>query len=55
MPTKHSFMLKVIDARMGDVRKVLKDAGINVVSIVEIHKEDIPEQREIEAVAEGNS
>ncbi|NQU08621.1 MAG: hypothetical protein HQ583_08670 [Candidatus Abyssubacteria bacterium] len=52
MPTKHNFMLKVIDARMSDVRKVLKGAGINVVSIIEIHKEEIPEQEEIEPAAE---
>ena len=46
MATRHNFMLKVIDARMSDVRKVLKDAGINVVSIVEVYKEDIPESGE---------
>jgi len=46
MATKHNFMLKVIDARMSDVRKVLKNAGINVVSIVEVHKEDIPGEEE---------
>jgi hypothetical protein len=44
MPTKHSFMVKVIDARLSDLRKVLKDAGVNVVSIAEIHKEDVTEE-----------
>jgi hypothetical protein len=46
MATQHNFMLKVIDARMSDVRKVLKDAGVNVVSIVEVYKEDIPQEDE---------
>ena len=41
MPTKHSFIVKVVDARMSDLRKVLKGAGIDVVSIAEIHKEEI--------------
>lgn len=45
MSTKHSFMVKVIDARMSDLRKVLKGAGINIISIAEIHKEEVPEER----------
>ncbi|MBI4831604.1 MAG: hypothetical protein HY801_08640 [Candidatus Lindowbacteria bacterium] len=43
MPTKHNLMVKVIDARPADVQKALKNAGINVVSVIEIHKEDVPE------------
>ena len=46
MATQRNFMLKVIDARMSDVRKVLKDAGVNVVSIVEVYKEELPETGE---------
>jgi len=53
MPTKHNFILKVIDARLSDVRKVLKDAGINVASIVEIQKEEIPEPEEEKAASEN--
>jgi hypothetical protein len=41
MPTKRSFMVKTVDARLSDLRKALKEAGINVVSIAEIHKEEI--------------
>ena len=52
MATQRNFMLKVIDARMGDIRKVLKDAGVNVVSIVEVYKEDIPEQPAAEPAAD---
>ena len=55
MSTKHNFMLKVIDARMSDVRKVLKDAGINVVSIVEVHKEDIPGAEGEKPTGEGDT
>jgi len=53
MPTKHNFILKVIDARLSDVRKVLKDAGINVASIVEIQKEEIPEPEEEKTASEN--
>jgi hypothetical protein len=52
MPTKRSLMLKVIDARTADVRKILKEAGINVLSIVEVYKEDLPEEQPQEAAAE---
>jgi hypothetical protein len=44
MPTKRNLMVKVIDARPGEVLKLLKSAGIQVVSVVEVYKEDIPEQ-----------
>jgi hypothetical protein len=44
MPTKRNLMVKVIDARPGEVLKLLKNAGIQVVSVVEVYKEDIPEQ-----------
>ena len=54
MSTKHSFMLKVIDARMSDVRKVLKDAGINIVSIAEVHKEEIAEEEAEKAADRKN-
>jgi len=37
-------MVKVVDARPSDIKKALKDSGIEVVSIVEIHKEETPDQ-----------
>jgi hypothetical protein len=40
MATKMNFILKVQDAKLADVQKALKDANINVVSIMEIHKEE---------------
>jgi hypothetical protein len=39
MATKTNFILKVAEAKLADVQKALKDANINVVSIMEIHKE----------------
>lgn len=53
MATKRNFMLKVIDARMSDVRKALKEAGINLVSIVAVHKEELPAEAEPEPAAEA--
>jgi hypothetical protein len=41
MATKSNFILKVQDAKLADVQKALKDANINVVSILEIHKEEV--------------
>jgi uncharacterized protein YaaQ len=41
MATKTNFILKVQDAKLADIQKALKDANINVVSIMEIHKEEV--------------
>jgi hypothetical protein len=41
MATKTNFILKVSDAKLADVQKALKDANITVVSIMEVHKEDV--------------
>ncbi len=38
-----NFMLKVEDAKLPDIQKALKGAGIKVKSIVELHKEGTPE------------
>jgi hypothetical protein len=40
MATKSNFILKVQDAKLADVQKALKDANVNIVSIMEIHKEE---------------
>jgi hypothetical protein len=40
MATRTNFILKVQDAKLADVQKALKDANINVVSIMEVHKEE---------------
>ncbi|HOO38175.1 MAG TPA: hypothetical protein PLU81_07395 [Deltaproteobacteria bacterium] len=39
---KHqNFMLKVVDAKKAEIRKVLKDAGIEVRSLTEVYTEEI--------------
>jgi hypothetical protein len=40
MATKTNFILKVQDAKLADIQKVLKDANITVLSILEVHKEE---------------
>ncbi len=41
MATKTNFILKVQDAKLADVQKALKEANITVVSILEVHKEEV--------------
>ncbi len=38
-----NYMLKVEDAKAVDVTKALKAAGINVTSIIEVHKDKAEE------------
>jgi hypothetical protein len=40
MAVKANYILKVSDAKLADIQKALKDANINVLSIVEIHREE---------------
>lgn len=44
-----NFMLKVEDAKLPDVQKALKQAGINVRSIIEVYKEGNKEENKEEA------
>jgi len=39
MGTKINYVLKVKDAKLGAVKKALSAAGIEVVSLVEVYKE----------------
>ncbi len=39
-------MLKVKDARIPDIKKALRDAGIEVRSIVELYKEEDPPEKD---------
>ncbi len=52
MAIKRNLMVKVVDAKAGDVKKALKEAGIEVTSIVEVHKEDTAEPESEEPAAE---
>ena len=39
-----NFILKVTDAKLTDIQKALKEAGIEVRSIIEVFKEEKPEE-----------
>lgn len=41
MAVKANYIVKVQDAKLADIQKALKDANINVVSILEVHKEEV--------------
>lgn len=43
MATQINYVLKVKDAKLGAIKKALSTAGIEVVSLVEVHKEDLGE------------
>jgi hypothetical protein len=49
-----NFILKVTDAKKADIRKALKDAGINVRAITEIYSEDAGEGEDAEKKDHGN-
>ena len=40
MSVKTNFILKVQDSKLADVQKALKEANINVLSILEVHREE---------------
>jgi hypothetical protein len=42
MATQINYVLKVRDAKLPAVKKALSEAGIEVVSLVEVYKEDLP-------------
>ena len=49
-----NFMLKVVDAKKAEIRKVLKDAGIEVRSLTEVYSEEISEEAKEGGDAEKN-
>jgi len=50
---KHvNFMLKVVNAKKAEIRKVLKDAGIEVRSLTEVYSEDIEGEEKEEGDAQ---
>jgi len=42
MATQINYMLKVKDAKLAAVKKALAEAGVEVVSLVEVFKEELP-------------
>ncbi len=53
MTTNNNFLVKVTDAKMPQVRKALQEAGIEVRSIILMHKEEIENEAAPEAGGEG--
>ena len=47
--TNRNFIVKVSDAKLADIQKALQSAGIEVRSIIEVFKEDKPEEEKKEA------
>ena len=43
-----NFMVKVEDAKLPDIQKALKAAGIKVRSIIQVYKEEETEKKEVE-------
>ena len=46
MATLSNFMVKVTDAKMSGVKKALEAAGIEVRSIIQVHKEEVGSEDE---------
>jgi len=47
-----NFMVKVEDAKLPDIQKALKAAGIKVRSVVELYKEGGAEKKEVDNAKE---
>jgi hypothetical protein len=47
---KANFMVKVEDAKLSDIQKALKAAGIAVRSIIQVYKEDVKDKNEGEQI-----
>jgi hypothetical protein len=47
--TNRNFIVKVSDAKLPDIQKALQAAGIKVRSIIEVFKEDKPEEEKKES------
>lgn len=41
---KINYILKVEDAKLSQIKKALEGGGVKVVSIVEIHKEEVKDE-----------
>ncbi|GEM_PF-6523660 len=39
--TQRNFILKVMDKTGNDIKKALKEQGVEIISIMEIHREEI--------------
>ncbi len=53
MATNTNYLVKVTDAKMPEVRKALQEAGIEVRSIIQLHKEETGAEEEKAEAAEN--
>lgn len=53
--TNSNFLVKVTDAKLPDVRKALQGAGIEVRSIILVHKEEVENEASVETQAEEST
>lgn len=53
MATKINFMVKVVDAKITDVKKALEAGGIKVSSIIEMYKEEVKETEASQGPGQG--
>jgi hypothetical protein len=51
--TNSNFLVKVTDAKMPAVKKALEEAGIEVRSIIAVHKEETGSEEETSESADG--
>lgn len=45
MKTKVNFIVKTHDAKAGDITRVLKEAGVEVLSVTKLYSEDVKEEK----------
>ena len=55
MATNNNFLVKVADAKMPQVRKALQEAGIEVRSIILMHKEEVEDEAAPAVGGEGEN
>lgn len=53
MPTKRNYLIKVIDAKIVDVKRALEAKGIKLESIYEMYKETLESEKAAAPSASG--
>lgn len=53
MPTKRNYLIKVIDAKIVDVKRALEAKGIKLESIYEMYKETLESEKAATKAASG--
>lgn len=53
MSMKINYMVKVVDAKIGDIKKALEAGGVEVSSIIEMYKEEMKEEEANQSQGQG--